>query len=76
MIEIRCDNNKKHGEVDPRTLSLTFRCRTCSDVWGRPVFHRLPIGKILNAIGAGVTDGVVYTDSETVDAETEPHRVS
>ena len=64
MISIRCDNNKKLGEIDPATLSLSYKCRTCSDVWGRPVYHRLPLGRILDAIGRGQHDGVVYTDSE------------
>ena len=64
MIEIRCDNNRKIGEVDPETLSLVTKCRTCSDVWGRPVYHRVPLGKILLAIGRGQVDGVVYPDGE------------
>jgi hypothetical protein len=64
VIEIRCDNNKKLAEIDPATLSLVTKCRTCSDVWGRPVFHRVSLGTILLAIGRGQVDGVVYPEGE------------
>lgn len=63
-ISLRCDNNKKAGEVDADSLAFVVRCRTCSDVWGRPVYHRWSLGKILEAIGRGQRDGVVYPEGE------------
>jgi hypothetical protein len=64
MISLRCDNNKKAGEIDAASLAFVVRCRTCSDVWGRPVYHKWPIGKVLEAIGRGQVDGVVYPEGE------------
>lgn len=64
MLQLRCDNNRKAGEVDAASLAFVVKCRTCSDVWGRPVYHRWPIGKVLDAIGRGQVDGVVYPDGD------------
>ncbi len=63
-ISLKCDNHKKAAEVDPATLAFVVKCRTCSDVWGRPVYHHWPIGKVLEAIGRGQVDGVVYPEPE------------
>lgn len=70
MIELRCGNNRKAGEVDPATLSFTFKCSLCSDVQNRAVYHHWPLGRILNAIGAGLQNGVVYP----AESETESNR--
>lgn len=75
MIELRCSNNRLLGEFDPATLSLVKKCPTCSRVWGRPVYHRLSLGRLLGALGRGQVDGVVYADGEDglpVDEDHEP----
>lgn len=66
MIELRCKNNRLLGEIDPETISFVKKCQTCSTVWRHPVYHRVPLGKILNAIGRGQRGGVVYPDGDEV----------
>lgn len=60
MLELRCRNNKKAAEFDPDTLSLLIPCATCTDVWGRKVYHRWTVADVLRAVGNGNHDGIVH----------------
>lgn len=72
MLELRCRNGRLLGEVDLETLTLRMPCKTCRSVWGRPVYHRWPLGKLLEAMGKGQRDGVVYPEGE-LPADTDHH---
>jgi len=62
MIELRCKNGRLVGEIDPESISLRVPCKTCTSVWGYPVYHRWTLGKLLEAIGRGQRDGVVHPE--------------
>lgn len=58
MIELRC-RFKKAVEIDPETLSIVYRCQTCSKNARKDVFHSWPIADLVRLIKEGKEDGVV-----------------
>lgn len=72
-LELRCQNNRKAGEIDPVSQALTFKCRTCSDVQGRPVFHHWPLWRILRALSIGQVEGVVFPSEDDLRPQADVH---
>lgn len=59
-MELRCrESNKRFGDLDPASLALWFKCRTCS-TRDRDVLHPYPLVHLLQAIASGAD--VVFPD--------------
>lgn len=57
VLELRCENNL-HGKLDPERELLEIKCRWCTRVHGRPVFHRWPLREIIDRYDRGELNGV------------------
>jgi hypothetical protein len=70
MLELRCRHNRKAAEVDASSIAVVYKCRTCTEVQGRPVFHKWALADLIRAIATGQVEGVVFPSEDV----TTPHQ--
>jgi hypothetical protein len=75
-MELRCENNRKFAELDPASLSLMFKCQTCSTRDGVDVYHPFAIADLLHAVTRGdaiirpCSGGILSPEIDTARQET------
>lgn len=57
MIELRCDTSL-HAKFHPERDEIEIKCKSCTRVQGRPVYHRWPLAQILEQYQRGEIGGV------------------